>query len=160
MNKFFFKKKKYGVANDSMRFLAFFFDLMLFNVITLGGGFLYFLFRGQIKSHVLAYIDDIVNVYGYGKLRTDWFNLEVKLFMLYIIYSIVMELFSKKGSLGKRFMKIEFEKKGAWYCVVMRNLIKPLSIAGWPIAIIVAKRSPERQWPHDLVCKKNILKIK
>lgn len=160
LNKFYFKKKKFGVANDSMRFLAFFFDMMIFNIITLGGGFLYFLFRGEIKSHVLTYIDDVVNKSGYGKLRHDWLELEVKLFVLYIIYSILMELLSKKGSFGKQFVKIEFEKKGSWLCVLTRNILKPLSILCWPIAIIFAKGNENRVWPHDLICEKNLLKIK
>lgn len=160
LNKFYFKKKKYGVANDSMRFLAFFFDMMIFNIIILGGGFLYFLFRGELKSHVLVYIGDIVNKSGYGKLRLDWFELEMKLFVIYILYSILMELISKKGTFGKQFLKIEFEKKGTWYCVLARNILKPLSIFVWPIAIIIAKRNEERQWPHDLVCNKNLLIIK
>ncbi len=157
LNKFYFKKKKYGVANDSMRFLAFFFDMMMFNIVTLGGGFFYFLFRSEIKSHVLAYIDDIVNKSGYGKLRLDWFELEVKLFIIYLLYAMIMEGVSKKGTLGKQFVKIEFEKKHSLVSVIVRNLLKPISLLVWPIAIIVSKGSHNRRWPHDLVCRKNLV---
>ncbi len=157
LNKFYFKKKKYGVANDSMRFLAFFFDMMIFNIITLGGGFLYFLFRGEIKSQVLVYIDDIVNKSGYGKLRHDWLEFEIKLFAIYMLYSMLMEGVSKKGSFGKQFLKIGYDRKHSILCVIVRNLLKPISFLVWPIGIIVSKSSPNRRWPHDLVCKENLV---
>lgn len=158
LNKFFFKKKKFEVANDSMRFLALFFDLMIFNIIVLGGGFLYFLIRGEVKSHVLGYIDVIVNKTGYGKLRYDWFLLELKIMLGYFVYAVIMESISTKGTFGKQFVKIKLDTQMTFFKSVIRNVVKLLSIALFPVMIMFSRRSEDRKWLHDRISGTRIIK--
>lgn len=150
-------KKKFGVANDSMRAMAWFFDLQLMHFIVTVGLLIYLMFTGQLKM-IVDYISDVVNVSGYGKLRMDWLYLEVKLTIVYMIYSTIMESIGVKGTLGKRYLKIQFEKPLGVYKSIIRNLIKPLSIVFWPLLIVVSKMSVDRMWLHDRIVGSRILK--
>ena len=156
LNKFFFVNKKFGVANDSMRALAWFYDLQLMHVIATVMLLIYLLFTGQLKV-IMYYISDVVNVSGYGKLRMDWFYLEIKFMVVYMIYSTIMESFGVKGTLGKRYVKIVFEEPLGIQKSIIRNLLKPLSIVFWPLLIVVSKMSIDRKWLHDHVVGSKII---
>lgn len=159
LNKFFFKQKRHDAATDSMRALAFFFDLQLFHILVFMVGAIVLFFQGTLIESLLGYLSDVVNVSGYGKLRADWFVLEVRLLVVYVVYATIMEIISDKGTLGKQVLGIKLEKKVGALAVVVRNLLKPLSIVFWPIMIVLSKLSADRQWLHDRVSGTKIIKI-
>ena len=159
LNKFFFKQKRHDAATDSMRALAFFFDMQLFHFIVFIVGSIVLLIQGTFKDSLLGYLSDVINVSGYAKLRADWFVLEVKLLLVYIIYATIMETISAKGTIGKQVLGIKFDQKIDLIPVVIRNLLKPISIVLWPIMIVLSKLSADRQWLHDRVSGSKIIKI-
>ena len=153
------KNKGYNIASNSLRALAWFYDMMLLHIILILFFCFYYLFQGVFKEKVVGYISYIVNEVGYGQLRSDWLDLEIKLFILYILYSFIFEAFSKKGTIGKRVLRIEFEQNMGVIRALVRNGGKVFSVLLLPVSLIISRVSSQRFWPHDLIFKIKLTKI-
>lgn len=158
LSKFFFVKKAHNASSGSLRALAWFFDMKLIHILALIIGVLILIVKRDFSS-VLDYVSDILNIHGYGKLRADWFMLECYFLGIYMIYAIIMESISVRGTFGKRFVKIKFDEKVNVFSVILRNILKPLSIVFWPFLIVVSKLSKDRLWLHDRISGTKVVRI-
>lgn len=159
LRQLFFKKKREGVATDSLRFMAWLLDMLMLNAVLMLIVSIYLLIKGSLKEEVLSYAWNIVNVVGYRVWVKDVLIVEIWVMLFYAVLSTVMEGTSVKGTFGKRAVGIGLQERLSFVNAFIRNGVKVIDVMFWPVTIILSRLSNERQWLHDRIVNSRIVII-
>ena len=149
----YFVNKNYYAAPNTTRGFALIADFIVFNSINFVYILSKFLLCPEYRPEFQAFADHIFHNSGDG--LGDWFGLnQVKFLGVYTIYSFLTELSPLKSTLlGKFFgLKIEIEEgRNPFISILLRNLIKPVSIMFFPVFMLLSYFNSDRKWIHDIV---------
>jgi hypothetical protein len=155
--KYFFKPKGYYIASNSSRAFALIADFLFLNTVNivykLVKVFLDPVYRGQFQT----FAEKVFHGGGYEIGQWFW-RTQTVLLSVYFLYSLISELLFKSTPAGY-FLGLRLENSNPAR-IVIRNLLKPLSIIIWPVAMILSKFNSNRMWIHDLVSKIHVIQLK
>lgn len=150
MRKNFYVSKETSVASNTARGAALLADFILLNVINI----VYRLSRLVLDPVYRLKFQDFAEqiFHGGGNGLSNWFwNTQAMLLGIFFVYSLVSELFLKSTPAGYFFgLKIEEASPAK---LLLRNLLKPISLLFWPIFAMLSNLNTKRRWLHDIVSK-------
>ena len=155
--KHFFKPKGYYIASNTSRGFALVADFLFLNTVNivykLVKVFLDPIYRGQFQ----VFAEKVFHGGGYEMGQWFW-RTQTFLLGVYAVYSLASELLFKSTPAGY-FLGLRLEDSNPSR-IIVRNLLKPISILIWPVAMILSKFNSHRMWIHDLVSKIHVIQLK
>lgn len=148
----YFVQKHQIIASNTTRGFAFLVDFVILNCINL-------LYRLAKAYYDPVYYEQFAKfaerTFHTGGVGTGtWFiNTQLMLICFYIPYSLIGELSPLKSTLIGHYFGLGIKVDSGSYRVkvLIRNLLKPISIVFWPLAMFFSYFNQERKWLHDLL---------
>jgi uncharacterized RDD family membrane protein YckC len=150
MKKYYFVKKEFGVAPNSTRVFAFLAEMTVLNVFNFMFILVKFFFITAYKIEFQAFAQSVFNT-GDGLGDWFWYN-QGKLFLIYLVYCIISESIAQESFfskfLGLRLLQ-DKSSKPRFISVLIRNVLKPVTLILFPISLMFSYCTAKRKWLHD-----------
>lgn len=151
LKKNYFVSKEFYAAPNTTRGFALVADFIAFNCFN----FVYILAKvflvTEYKPEFQAFAEHVFHNGGAG-LGTWYMKTQAMLLMFYVPYSLICELSPLKSTIMGRFfgLKIQIEEGNNMVAAILiRNMIKPISIIFAPFFMLLSYFNPQRKWIHD-----------
>jgi len=149
----FFKKKDHIYSSNTKRGFALLLDFTALNAFN----FLYILlkafFDAEYAIEFAKFADHIFHSGGVG-LFTWFIKTQGMLLIIYTIYSTIFELSPLRATYSSYHLGLVVKKQNgdsaSFVQVLIRNILKPISITVWPVFAFVSNFNSTRSWIHDL----------
>jgi len=159
--KVLYKSTAFGYPSTMKRLFAFLYDIILLNFAILILAITYGIISGTLvevfKEYSLHLNNSTESTYytGFKTLKSDFWQLQFYIVIVFSIYSFMFEAFGEK-TIGKRVMGISVadkEHKPALWQSFVRNVVKIPVVAMWPVFLPISLIDKKRRWIHDFASK-------
>lgn len=158
--KVFFKTLQKGYGTPSKRFFAFFIDVLIMYLALILWLLFNLIFKEEFRKEAGEYISGIV-AQGETYYVQDFNALSLKLFVVYFLYSLVMQLLPTKATLSQRWLDLKVSTTGSYgfLSIIIRNLLKIPTIVLWPVTYVLSRTNDKGKWLHDVISQSEVLDV-
>lgn len=156
----FYQKKEHLYSSNTKRAFALLLDFTILNALN----FLYILLKVMLdevyRQEFSVFADYVFHHAGTG--LAGWFlRTQLKLLLFYSVYSLIFEITPLRSTFSAYHMGLKVTnidgKEVSIGQVILRNIIKPISILLWPVFAVISNLNRSRSWIHDLLSKTAVI---